>query len=416
MASSGGRPARRWLAVLGAGLAGLIVAGVALGAFAYRFEHSSRHIFGDTWFYSWQAARFAGVPDAEARQQASQLVCSDIHGGLSFDGTLVPICDNYRAYGNPRYVAIFTSRPLYPLLMAPFVHAFGLARGMLWGSVAGAVLAALAVFLALRALGLSTVAATAAGVAFSLLPTGFEADKALAEGVVLAALAAGLHGAAQLVRGHWWGLAWLLPTAAALYAFKPANGGAFAVAMLAAGLVLLPLWRRGVPQALTLAAVGAAGIGGWLVVSRWLGLPSLADTMQDLATRHFKLPDVPDPVHVLTDVNHQLWGDQVQRWLGLPYPFAIVLPALVIVVVGLRRAGVVWAMVSLSAIGIVVAHPMISQYDRLLVSIWLVVAAAVAVVVDAVGAGLRRLFTRRPAAEPAPSGAAPAEAVPVPAA
>jgi hypothetical protein len=403
--AAGGRSARRVVT----GVIALVVAAVAVLTFVVRFDRPERQTSGDTYFYSLGALRFAGVPQPVAERDAKRLLCSDVRLGVHLDGTLSPSCSRYDAITAPRYVAIFTSRPLWPLILAPAVAAFGLPRGLIWVSMLGAVLAALAVFLALRGLGSSVFAAGAAGVAFSLLPTGYWSDKLLPEGAVLAVLVAAIFGAGRIVQGHWRGLWVLVPALVALYAIKPANGAALAAGLLVAGVLLIPL-RRGRGRALAVTGVGVAGIAGWFAVSSLLHLPSFDDTVQDLATHHFSRPDVPRPLKLLQDMNDQLWLDQLGRSLGVPWPFLIVLPAAVITVLGLRRAGVVWAVVSLAGISIVVAHPMLSQYDRLVSSVWLAVAAAIAVAVDAV-ARLTGLFPRRspaaprqPAPDPVPAG------------
>ena len=378
----------RWGARLAAALAAAVVIGVALVTFVVRFDQPERRTTGDTYFYAVQAEGFAGASTSTAEQSAKHLLCADVRNGLQLDGRITRSCLSYPVISDPRYVAIFTSRPLWPLLLAPGVRLLGLPRAVILGSLLGALLAALAVFLVLRGLGTSVLAAGAAGVTFSLLPTGYWADKLLPEGAVLAVLLAGIYGASRVVRGQLWGLAWLVPALVALYAFKPANGAALAAGLVVAGVVLLPFGKGRVP-ALVLVGVGGAGIAGWFVVSWLLHLPSFDETVQDLATVHFSRPDVPRPLGALRRMNVELWEREVGRWLGLPWPFAIVLPAAVITVLGLRRAGIVWAAGSLAGVSIVVAHPMITQYDRLASSVWLVVVAAVAVVVDEVPRLLR---------------------------
>jgi hypothetical protein len=127
------------------------------------------------------------------------------------------------------------------------------------------------------------------------------------------------------------------------------------------------------------------------VVSQLLGLPSQQDTLQDLATRHYAWPDVPDPYAPLRRMNWQLWTEQLDRWAGVPQPLPVIAVACLVAVVTLRKAGALWALVALSAIGIVALHPLVSQYDRLLAPAWLAVCAAVAGLVDRLGHGLRRL-------------------------
>ena len=62
-------------------------------------------------------------------------------------------------------------------------------------------------------------------------------------------------------------------------------------------------------------------------------------------------------------------------------------------VLTLRRAGVLWTVVALSAVGIVALHPLVSQYDRLMAPAWLAVCAAVA---GAAGLLVVRCPSRRP--------------------
>jgi hypothetical protein len=288
-----------------------------------------------------------------------------------------------------RYLRIFTSRPGWPLLLSPFVGLLGPWRGAVVATLLIALLAAALVHVALRQVT-GPLAAAAGAVAFSLLGTGTWAAWLLPEGAVFALTALALLGASIWLRGSRKGPLVVVVALALLYACKPANGAAVSGALLAAGLVLavLPGGRR---RAVVLAGTGAAGIGGWTLVSRLAGLPSLEDTLQDLATRHYLLPDVPDPYLRLRNMNEQLWTVQLGRWLEIPQPLPLIVVACLVAVVTLRRAGVLWAVVALSAVGIVALHPLVSQYDRLLAPAWLGVCAAVAGVVDRLGRGLLRV-------------------------
>ena len=113
-------------------------------------------------------------------------------------------------------------------------------------------------------------------------------------------------------------------------------------------------------------------------MSRLAGLPSLEETLQDLATRHYAFPDVAHPYARLRGMNDQLWTGQLDRWLGIPQPLPLILAACLVAVLTLRRASVLWTVVALSAVGIVALHPLVSQYDRLMAPAWLAVCAAVA--------------------------------------
>jgi hypothetical protein len=236
-------------------------------------------------------------------------------------------------------------------------------------------------------------------VAFSLLGTGSWAAWLLPEGAVFAFTALALLGATIWLRGGRAGPPVVAVALVVLYACKPANGAAVSAALLAAGVVLavLPGERR---RAALLAGLGAAGLAGWALVSRVAGLPSLEDTLQDLATRHYAVPDVPDPYLRLRNMNVQLWTVQLDRWLGIPQPLPVIVLACLVAAVTLRRVGAVWAFVASSAVGIVVLHPLVSQYDRLLAPAWLAVAAAVAGIVGLLGRALPRASALSTGARP----------------
>jgi hypothetical protein len=134
-------------------------------------------------------------------------------------------------------------------------------------------------------------------------------------------------------------------------------------------------------RSLLLVSVCLAVLAAWWAFSTLAGLPSLAETAQDLATRHYKDPDVPDALG-------QLQRRAVGMWLNLPqvagvaWPLAVALPACLVCVVRLRWAGVFWAAAAASGTLVATAHPLIGQYDRLVAPIWIVVAGGLAVLVD----------------------------------
>jgi hypothetical protein len=359
----------------------VVVLVVAALAFDAHFDSSRRRATGDTYYYLTQALEFAGVPTEQARRQAGEVVCAEIHRLYvrSHRGT---DCVRYEVNPPQRYLDIFTSRPGWPLVLSPFVGLFGPWTGAVLATFLLALLAAALVHAALR-LVTGAVGAAAGAIAFSLLGTGTWAAWLLPEGAAAAATALALLGATLVLRGRRDGLAVVAVALVLAYACKPANGAAVSAALLAGGLVLvaLPGTRS---RAALVATAGAAGLAGWALVSRALSLPSLHDTLQDLATRHYARPDVPDPWRVLVRLDRRLWGEQLDRWWGVPQPLPVILLACLVAVVTLRRAGVVWALVALSAVGIVVLHPLASEYERLIAPAWLAVCAAVAGGVDAV--------------------------------
>jgi hypothetical protein len=367
-------------------------------AFAVHFGSSPRRATGDTYYYLSQSLEFAGVSSEEARAQAGEVVCAEVHR-LHVRNPTTADCTRYVVNPPRRYLDIFTSRPGWPLLVAPLVGLLGAWTGAVVATFLVALIAAALVHAALRQVT-GPVAAAAGAIAFSLLGTGTWAAWLLPEGAVLACTALALLGATVWLRGSARGAPLVVVALVLAYACKPANGAALSTSLLVAGLVLAALPRRRVRPAL-LAGVGAAGLAGWALVSRVAGLPSLGDTLQDLATRHHALPDVPDPYARLRDINAQLWGGQLDRWLGIPQPLPLLLAACLVAVVTLGRTGVLWAVVALSAVGIVALHPLVSQYDRLIAPAWLAVCAAVAGVAGLLGRALpaaRDLSTRaRPA-------------------
>jgi hypothetical protein len=359
---------------------------VAALAFRAHFDASPRRASGDSYYYLTQALEFAGVPTAQAQQQAGEVVCGEVHR-LHLRDASSDDCTHYQPNPPRRYLEIFTSRPGWPLLISPFVGLLGAWRGALVATFLIALLAAGLVHAALRQVT-GPVAAASGAVAFSLLGTGSWAAWLLPEGAVFALSALALLGATVwLLRGRRAALPVVAGALALLYACKPANGAAVSAGLLAGGVLLLVV-PEGRLRAGLVAALGAAGLAGWTLVSRLAGLPSLQDTLQDLATRHYTRPPVVDPYVRLRNMNQQLWTSQLDRWLGIPQPLPVILAACILAALTLRRTGVLWALVALSAVGIVGLHPLVSQYDRLLAPAWLGVCAAVAGMVAVLGRAL----------------------------
>ena len=106
---------------------------------------------------------------------------------------------------------------------------------------------------------------------------------------------------------------------------------------------------------------------------------------------------MPDPWSRLIDMNRAFWPVQLDGWLNGGAPFAAS-PFLAFVLAGLLavawaapgRLALLWLAAGGTGVLSVVAHPVSSEVDRLLVYLWLPVAAGLAL-------ALRRA---RPAAEP----------------
>lgn len=360
-----------------------VLAGLLVTA---RFDGPERLAPGDTYWYLLRAQTIAGTDHATAAATASRLMCRDINRAGRAQGTR-PTCRNYDTSGiSPRYAAIFDSRPGYPTVAAPFVAALGPWRGMVAATLALGVLATLLAYAAVRmASGVPLVGAVAA-VSLLLLPSGLWITRLLAEGMVAAGCLGVIIGVTAVWRhGHRWG--WPVIAGALVWTFaaKPSNGAALAGALVATGLVVAvraaaPARRR----AAGLAGLGAAFLTAWFALAAVLGLPGLTETVQDYATRHFRRPDIDDPLGFLLDRNRALWGGRLEELAVSPGPLVLAVAAVAVLVFTLRAVGLVWAAVGATGLVVVAVHPLASQYDRLVGPVWLPVAAAVGLAVGSV--------------------------------
>ncbi|MFG1604111.1 hypothetical protein [Actinoplanes sp. NPDC049265] len=394
---------------------------VAVPVFLLRVDGPDRVASGDSYWYMRQAQIFAGVDPATAASVAGRELCRDINRASVAQGGKDG-CRTYAIVASPRYQAIFHSRPGYPLFAAPFVAALGAWTGMVAATL---VLALIAMLLAYLAVWLATglrLAGLVASAALLLLPSGFWMTRMLVEGGTLAGCFAVLLGAMLTWRGRRLGLAVAAAGLAWLFAVRSASGLAVALALLAASLVVAvpprrpsraaqipsgspgrypgpegpsggpgrypgaerlsgspgrypgPEYRPGLP--LLTAGLAAVVLIGWAVVSSVWHLPSLNETIQDMATIHFKKPDVADPLGYLAHANVKFW----RRWLSEtahdPGAMASVALAILVLAVRMRRAAVLWILVGLSGFALVVAHPLISQEPRLVNPMWIPVAVA----------------------------------------
>lgn len=359
----------------------LTVVAIAAGLFLARYEDPRRVASGDSFWYMRQALIFTGVDPEQARIQAGRQVCRDANRSLQASG-LQPTCRDYVTTGfAPRYVAIFDSRPGYPLFAAPFVAALGLWTGMMAATMVlallAAVLAYLAVWLAtgLRSAGLLT------GVALLVLPTGFAMTRMLTEPGVIAGYLAALLGATLLLRGHRLAIPVGVPLIAValgwLSVVRSASGVAMALALLAAGVLGALVDREQRRPAAVVAGAGAGAVVSCQACSAVWHLPGLNETIQDFATRHFKNgPDVADPIGWLIERNLEFWPARLTAELTAPVMVAALLVAVAVLILQLRTVAALWICTGLTGVMMVVAHPLDGQYDRLMAPIWLPIACA----------------------------------------
>ncbi|MGW3910069.1 hypothetical protein ACWEBX_00860 [Streptomyces sp. NPDC005070] len=363
-------------------------------------------MFPDSYRYARAAEQYLGVPREEAHRTALAAFCVSRADRAAHDERLQPMVHESRnalgtaaeraclkrwtdapdiTTGDPRYQAIFSGRPGYPLLAAPFVGAFGVLDGMRLLGVLLAAGGSLLVYGLLGGAGLNRRAAAVGQVAFLATPLGWWSAQALGEGLFTVCVLCVLWGGLLLLRRR------SLVKGTALVALGYVAGGVtryssalvLAVVLGAAAtwaLCLRPPWRHRGTAVLVASSLAAAG--GVALAMRMLGLPSSQVTLQDTFTHHFDTPEIAAPWSALLDLDARFWPDWIARQAGMPY---------FLVLTGLA----VWALVrygnglGLPAFGAAVtgacavaAHPLVQEADRLGVLMWMPVVLGLPLVVD----------------------------------
>ncbi|MFC7275487.1 hypothetical protein ACFQS1_15970 [Paractinoplanes rhizophilus] len=306
-----------------------------------------------------------------------------------------PAITRDRSIPSTRYEDIFLSRPAVSLFYLPAVVVAGPRAGMWATTLAWTLLAGVLAFLLLRRLGMPLPLALLGQVLLLILPMRNWMMAPLAEGMTITLMMACLLGAVYALTGNRGRGVALLATGLAVGTFvKYSQFLLFAVALAGVlGLVLLFARRRGerLPDGSGMViAVALAAAAGMFLLSRGLGWPGGADTIQDLLTDHFRQPDVAEPVGTWLSVNGEFW----QQWLAgqLQEPFQVV--AWAAGVWGVLRLRTTAAFAVLAALPAGLAnqfgHPNITQGDRIYTAAWLVVVYGIPM--------LLHTFTPRPAA------------------
>ena len=377
----------------------------------------------DTYQYARQTLRILGDDQRQAVHGAVVMFCQDSgnaaatadtldyaasSGSTSYSSAYDGCLQTYRnglTPSSPRYLAIFTSRPGYPLLAAPLAAVFGLRFGLWAAALLCTLLASLLVIVLLRSAGCGVPLALAGQALYLAAPTGYWGSRMLTDGPSLAATLLTLVGAWWLVRRRTRAGLWLLGAglmAGFVVRYSSEQMVALVIALAALGcLAWVPGARH---RGMRLLAI-AAGTGFVLseLVSTLLGWPGVSESLQDTFTKHFIRPDVSDPVGRLVRLDLHFWG-----YFPVSEPTALLLVAglATLAVLLIRRArsyGVLVVAVALTGVGAVAAHPIASQSDRLMVPVWLLLAL-----------GLPPLLQRAAAAEPGVEPAATAEPLPAP--
>jgi hypothetical protein len=354
-------------------------------------------VYPDTARYGAMALEFRGVPKVEADAAGSAMLCADRgeQAARSAAEQTLPIgtptdpaaveAQCVAAHGghleptdNPRYTAIFDTRPGYPLAVAAVTPLLGV-KGALWAvPVTATLLAGLLVWLLLRELGASPQAAAGGQLLLYVLPVGWWGSQMLTEGPILAGVTATVLGAVWLTHGRRAaGTSTLIVGLAVVGTVKYSTALPLAAAL--AVVAVAGLWLHGndrVGAVLTMA-IGGTTTAVLLWLSHARGWPSITDTAQDLFAVHFTRPDVPDVPARLVAADESYWS----HWLLIsPTNVALLAGLVVCGWVLARRAPMAGLFVgAAAAAGVVLcaAHPDVFEGDRLYSLAWLVVAVGV---------------------------------------
>ncbi len=341
----------------------------------YMGDSRTEAIHGATAMYcqnAGQAAlRSASVLDSDSTARTGYYACLEV-----FKAGLTP--------DSARYRAIFDSRPGYPLMSAALAEVVGLRLGMWLVALLCTLVAGAVVLVLVRSAGGSVPAALAGLIGFLAAPTGYWGTRMLTDGPALATTMITVLGAYWLIRQR-------VRVGGALFAAGLVGG--FAIRYSSEQMVVLLLtlaawvllWR--VPAARTrgttwLAGLGTAGAALSMTLTTALSWPGIPESLQDTFTRHFIRPDVPNPLRRLFSLDLRFW----QYYPVLDSTSLLLLVGLVVVAVLLWRRDRLFAApliaVALSGVATVTAHPVASQADRLMVAVWIMIAAGVPLLVS----------------------------------
>jgi 4-amino-4-deoxy-L-arabinose transferase-like glycosyltransferase len=323
----------------------------------------------DSGWYAQLAYQLLGEAPHTAHLLAEQVWCAKNQP----PSCMADYAAHFAPTDDPRYVAIFNTRPGYPLMIAGLFSVIGHMRFTLWIiPVICTALAGLGVYWLLRLLGLVPALAAAGQVLLYVLPTGTWGVHALTEGPITAGAVAVVLGGVLLASGRFgWGTVLLVVGLGSITVIKYSTG------LPLAGLVVLAViicwWHREADRR------GLAVLGGIalltvpivLYVSSRFALPGFSDTAQDLFTNHFAKPDVSNVMQAMLGANGSYWS----QFLTIDSNNLFLLSGLVVGLVSLFRHQRVAATLVLATVlaGFVLAsaHPDALAGDRLYLLAWL---------------------------------------------
>jgi hypothetical protein len=370
----------------------LTLAGVFLvfGLSLLRWNAPGIHAYPDTTWYVRNALLIRGWDQADADQEAAVVRCSYwVQPALSFANQAECLQDaGELLHSPPRYEEIFAARPGYPVILAPLSAMLG-RQGFVVATLMVAVLDGVLIMILVRLLGGTAAEQLVAAGAFILLPSGFWSTRLLSDGAMLAGLLVAVCGAILLQGGtRRAGVGLIVIGLGAVFVTKSANLVALAIALLASGAAIAwvsrgPARRNGYLLAVFSSTALLLTAGSGIL----MGWPGLGASVQDMFTDHFLRPDVSDPWSSLATANLQFWPEVFGQWLHSPVLVLGSLAALVWLAVRLRMASIPVLLAGLSGIPLLVVHPVVTEWDRLLVPIWVPVAVAIGLALPAFVAG-----------------------------
>ncbi|GAA1354355.1 hypothetical protein [Streptomyces beijiangensis] len=350
-------------------------------------------LFPDSYRYARAAEQYLGASRSEAHHTALEAFCTSRSTAAAESKALDPLPEPAAADAasclkrwadapdittdDARYQSVFSSRPGYPLLAAPFVGLFGVLTGMRVLGLLMALAGSLVVAGILRSAGLSPPAAAVGQTVFLICPLGWWSTQALGEGLVTVCVLGAVWGGLLMTRGRPLSGSLLFTGALAACTVTRYSTALVLAALIAAAALLTWCFRRS-RGVLLLGATAAACAAAIALVMKLLALPSSEVTLQDTFTRHFRSPEVPDPWARLVDLDLHFW----RHWLSeqTAMPFFLVLTALALWML-LRYGGVLGPLacaVALVGAVQVAAHPLVQEADRLGVLMWVPVTLGIA--------------------------------------
>lgn len=296
-------------------------------------------------------------------------------------------------FTSERFMRIFEVRPGYPVFLVPFVTLLGPVWGLWTSSVVLTVAGGVLVFRILRTLSVSVPLALTGQALYYVLPCGTTAMRPMTEGLMTALTLGAVWGCALVLKGRRTRVGLALVGGSLLLLFTVKHSQALFLGLCLAGagtLVAVRRWRRGRAPGralMTIAALGGAAALGTLILASALHYPSETDSVQDLLTAHYALPDRtrlwPEFLHLeanfwLEWTRQQLWQPMLVAALGAGAWGASRRPAFGAFLLGAAFTGILTQ----------AAHPDISVWGgRLIVLVWLLPVVGVPLLLEPVVRG-----------------------------